>query len=157
MTHRIAFFASLIFVAAAPCGAQPPASGTTATSTADTSAASSAAPPSSTATSSAAAPATPAAGTDSAATASKPAGSETQASSEPSPELVKEARREGFKPKKRNGVTQFCQTTTPLGTRFESETCVDEAHLKMLVEQREDQRNQMRQSGACSGANCNGH
>jgi flagellar motor protein MotB len=146
----MALFASLLLVAAVPCGAQSPASATT-----DKSAASSAAPASSTATSSATA--APAAGTDSTAAASKPAGSETKASEEPSPELVKQARQEGFKPKKRNGVTQFCQTSAQMNTHFLSETCVDEAHLKMLVEQREDQRNQMRQSSACTGASCNAH
>jgi hypothetical protein len=103
------------------------------------------------------APAAAAAGTDSAATGAKAAGSETNASAEPSAELVKEARREGFKPKKRDGVTKFCQTSAPLGTRFESETCVDEVHLRMLVEQREDQRNLLRQSGACTGSACSGH
>jgi hypothetical protein len=104
----------------------------------------------------AAAAATGTAATDTAATGVKAAGSETDASAEPSPELLKQARREGFKPKKRDGVTKFCHTDAPLGTRFESETCVDEAHLKMLVEQREDQRNQLRQPGACTGSSCSG-
>ena len=103
------------------------------------------------------APAAAAAGSDTAATGAKAAGSETDASAEPSAELLKQARREGFKPKKRDGVTKFCQTTAPLGTRFESETCVDEAHLKMLVEQREDTRNLMRQQSACTGSSCSGH
>jgi hypothetical protein len=71
--------------------------------------------------------------------------------------VVKEARREGFKPKKRNGVTVFCQTSASLGTRFENETCVDEVHLQMLVEQRQAQRDLLRQQSACTGASCNGH
>jgi hypothetical protein len=137
MTHRIALFASLLIVAAAPCGAQSPASATTATSETTPPA-----PASSAATSSATAP------------AAKPADSATAASSEPSPELLKQARREGFKPKKRNGVTLFCQTSAQLGTRFESETCVDETQLKVVVQQREDQRNVLRQQGACTGSNC---
>ena len=147
MTHRIALFASLLLVAAAPCVAQSPASATT-----DKSATSPAAPASSTATSSQTAPA--AAGTDSAASAAKPASAATDASADPSPELVKQARREGFTPKKRDGVTKFCQKSAKMNTHFETETCVDEAHLKMLVEQREDQRNLMRQQGACVGSNC---
>ena len=150
MTHRMALFASLLLVAAAPCGAQSPASATP-----DKSAPTPAVPASSTATSPETAPAATAAGTDSAASASKPASSATDASAEPSPELVKEARREGFKPKKRNGVTQFCQTSVQINTRFPSETCVDEAHLKMLVEQRQDQRNQLSQPGACT--TCKSH
>jgi hypothetical protein len=163
MIHRTALLASLVLVAGAPCGAQSPtqtpaapssvaASGTTAER-----AASSANPSSSTASSSAAAPAKPAAGADSAATGSKPVSSATDASSEPSPEVLKEARREGFKPKKRNGVTQFCYSDATLGTRFETEKCYDQQHMEMLVQQREDQRNLMRQPGACSGSSCSGH
>jgi hypothetical protein len=65
------------------------------------------------------------------------------------------ARREGFKPKKRDGVTKFCQTSAQMNTHFQSETCIDEAQLKVLAEQREDTRNQLSQHGACTG--CNGH
>lgn len=148
MTRRIAFFASLILVAAAPCGAQPPASDATATS-----AASSPKPVSPASTS---ATATTAAGTDSKAPASKPASSATDASSEPSPEVLKEARREGFKPKKRNGVTIFCYTDATIGTRFESEKCVDQAQMEMMAQQRQDQRNQLSQPGACHGSDCSG-
>jgi hypothetical protein len=156
MTHRMALLASLMLVAAVPSGAQTPASSAPAES-----ATSSAKPSSSAASSSTTAPAAAdtasTVGTASAATASKPASSATDASSssEPSPEVLKEARREGFKPKKRNGVTQFCQTSPQMNTHFQSETCVDAAQLKMLVEQREDQRNQLSQHGACTG--CNGH
>ncbi len=150
MSHRLVLLASLILVAAAPCGAQPPASDATATS-----ATSSAAAASSTASSTATAPAKAAAGTDSAASTSKPAGSDIVASSDPSPEMLKKARQEGFKPKKRNGVTQFCRTDATLGTRFESETCYDQEHMEMLVQQREDQRNQLSQQTVCTG--CKGH
>jgi hypothetical protein len=43
-----------------------------------------------------------------------------------------------------------------MNTRFTSETCLDEAHLKMLAEQRQDMRNQLSQQSACVGA-CKGH
>lgn len=81
--------------------------------------------------------------------------SSAAAVSEPSPEVVKMALHEGFKPKKRNGITLFCHTDANLGTRFPSEKCCDEAHMKMLVQQREDMRDQMRHPAGCSG--CNGH
>jgi hypothetical protein len=151
MTNGMALLASLMLAAAAQCGAQSPASDTA------TSAASPAKPSSSTTSSSATAPATVAAGTDSTATASKPASSETTASSEPSPEVLKEARREGFKPKKRNGVTMFCYTDATLGTRFETEKCFDQAHMEALAQQRQDQRNLMQRPGACTGSACSGH
>jgi hypothetical protein len=153
MTHRLALLASLMLVAAAPCGAQSPASDAPATSaTPAAKPASSAAPPSTTAPA-AAAPA----GTDSTAAASKPASAATDASSEPSPEVLKEARREGFKPKKRDGVTKYCYTDATLGTRFETEKCFDQQHMEALVHEREDQRNLLHQPGACGGSNCNGH
>jgi hypothetical protein len=148
-----------MLAAGAPCGAQSPASSAPASSAPGESATSSAKPSSSTASSSATAPATVAAETDSTATAadSKPASSETAASSEPSPEVLKEARREGFKPKKRDGVTKFCYTDATLGTRFETEKCFDQHHMEALVQQREDQRNLLRQPGACTGSACGGH
>jgi hypothetical protein len=71
--------------------------------------------------------------------------------------VLKEARREGFKPKKRDGVTKFCYTDATLGTRFETEKCFDQHHMEALVQQREDQRNLLRQSGACTGSACSGH
>lgn len=153
MTHRMALLASLVLVAGAPCFAQSPASDAT-----PTSATSAVEPTSSSVASSATAPAAAAAGTDSTAAASKAASSATDASSsEPSPEVLKEARREGLKPKKRDGVTRFCHTDATLGTHFESEKCYDQQHMEMLVQQRQDQRNQLGQPTACSGSTCNGH
>jgi hypothetical protein len=142
MTHRTILFASLMLVAGAHCDAQSPAA--------------SSATSASSATTAPSAPAAADAGTDSAVTGSESAATNTP-SSEPSPELVKEARREGFRPKKRDGVTLFCHTDATLGTRFETEKCVNQAQLQTVVQQREDQRNVMRQQGACTGSNCSGH
>ena len=71
--------------------------------------------------------------------------------------MLKEARREGFKPKKRDGVTKFCYTDATLGTRFETEKCFDQAQMELLAQQRQDQRNQLGKPTACGGSNCNGH
>ncbi len=156
MTYRPVLLASLMLVAAAPCVAQSPAPGATATSATSPAATSSPAA-SSSATAPAAAPVTAAAGTDSTATASRAAGAATDASSsEPPPEVLKQARREGLKPKKRDGVTKFCYTDATLGTRFETEKCYDQQHMEMLVQQRQDQRNQLSQPIACTGSSCNG-
>jgi hypothetical protein len=70
--------------------------------------------------------------------------------------VLKEARREGFKPKKRDGVTKYCYTDATLGTRFETEKCYDQQHMEMLVQQRQDQRNQLSQPTACTGSGCSG-
>jgi hypothetical protein len=144
MTPRIALLATLLLVGAAPCGAQPPASGTTPSATPSAAPADST-PSSSTTSSSDKPPPAAAAGTDAAATAT-----------EPSPELLKAARREGFTPKKRNGVTKFCQSEAKMNTRFVTETCIDEAQLQQTIQQRQDVRNQLSQQGACVGA-CKGH
>jgi hypothetical protein len=39
----------------------------------------------------------------------------------------------GFKVKKRGKFTLFCKTDTPLGTRFKSETCYDEANMRAYM------------------------
>jgi hypothetical protein len=70
--------------------------------------------------------------------------------------VLKEARREGFKAKKRNGVTQYCYTNASMGTRFETEKCFDQAQMEILVQQRQDQRNLLSQPAACTGAACSG-
>jgi len=145
MSRRAAFLASLIVVAAVPCAAQAPAP----TSSAPTSAT----PPSSPAPSSATAPSAPAA---TAAADSKPATAANNAS-DPSPEVIKKARREGLRPKKRDGITKFCETSQSLGTHFATEKCYTQAQVDQLAEQRQDERNQLGQSIACGGANCSGH
>jgi hypothetical protein len=76
---------------------------------------------------------------------------------DPSPELIKKARREGLKPKKRDGVTKFCETDKSLGTHFETEKCYTGAQVDQLAAQRQDVRNQLGQGIACGGANCSGH
>ena len=51
--------------------------------------------------------------------------SSASASAELSPDLIKKARREGYKPEKqKNGETLFCVKDASLGTRFETKKCV---------------------------------
>jgi hypothetical protein len=71
--------------------------------------------------------------------------------------MLKKARLEGLRPKKRNGTTKFCETSQSLGTHFETEKCYTEAQVDQLAAQRQDVRNQLGQSIACGGANCSGH
>jgi hypothetical protein len=145
MIYRFGLVASLILAVTAPCGAQTSNAGAPAAST-DASATAGTPPP---ATSSSAA-AAPSASADATAGA-KPASSASGASNEPSPELVKEARREGFKPKKRNGETQFCYTDKSTGTHFETEKCYNQQQMEQVVQQRQDQRDQLHQQTACTG------
>jgi hypothetical protein len=71
--------------------------------------------------------------------------------------MIKKARREGLRPKKRDGVTKFCEKGKQLGTLFETETCYTAAQVDQLAAQRQDVRNQLGQGVACGGANCSGH
>lgn len=151
MTYRSLLIFSLALTGTLSSSAQSPQPAPTATTSAPASAAVSAAN---------APAATSTAEASSSTPSASPAGDKPPASSaasdESSPELLKEARREGFKPKKRNGVTQFCYSDATLGTRFETEKCYTAAQMQMVIEQRTDVRNSLRQPGACGGS-CNGH
>lgn len=76
--------------------------------------------------------------------------------SDPSPEVIKKARREGLKPKKRDGVIKFCETDKSTGTHFETEKCYTQIQMEELAQQRQDARNQLGQPVACGGS-CSGH
>jgi hypothetical protein len=147
VTYRKVALLSLVLMAVAPCMAQaPPAAPNTAP------APSSSAP--------AASPSAPtASGTSAPGNAPAAAPSSTaNASDEPSPDLIKQARREGYKPEKqKNGETLFCYKDASLGTRFETKKCVKPDELKMVIAARQDQRNLLNQTGACVGAGCSSH
>jgi hypothetical protein len=144
MPHRSAAFISLMLMFVAPCMAQTPAPPTNSASSSQPS------PASETAPSSSSAPAPTAAPTSSTA----PADSSAASSSDPSPEMVKKARSEGFKAEKqKNGATLFCYKDASLGTKFETKKCITPDELQIVIDARQDQRNQMRQHGCM--ANCN--
>jgi hypothetical protein len=68
--------------------------------------------------------------------------------------MIKKARSEGFKAEKqKNGATLFCYKDASLGTKFETKKCITPDELQIVIDARQDQRNQMRQRG-CT-ANCN--
>jgi hypothetical protein len=71
--------------------------------------------------------------------------------------VLKEAKREGFKAKKRDGVTKYCNTDAAIGTHFVTEKCYSEVDMEREVQRRQDQRNLLHQQAGCGGANCNGH
>jgi hypothetical protein len=152
MIYRSIFVASLILAVTIPCGAQTPNPGAPAASSSDASATAGASPP---AASSSAAPASSAASPAASSSTASPSSSASNASDEPSPQLLKEARREGFRPKKRNGETQFCYTDKSTGTHFETEKCYNQQQMEQVVQQRQDERDQLHQQSACTG--CKGH
>jgi hypothetical protein len=143
MTHRKALYLislAAIAGATAPCYAQQAT-----------------APGSQSAAPAAASPTTPTTATLSSAAPAPAAPASADSAAGPSPELLKKARQEGFKPKTVNGVTQFCYRDASTGTHFQTEKCYDEAHLMSVLAQRQDQRNSLSKPNTCEGAGCGSH
>jgi len=139
MTYcKVALFC-LALMAAGPCLAQAPA----------------AAPSSSAPAAASAAPASAASTPSSASTTASTTTS--SAADELSPDLIKKARREGYKPEKeKNGETLFCYKDASTGTRFETKKCVKPEELEVVIHARQDQRDMLSHQGACVGSNCSG-
>jgi hypothetical protein len=58
----------------------------------------------------------------------------------PSDDILRSARDAGFAIKVANGRTHFCKTEAPLGTRFVSESCMDEPTVRLWLERAQQQR-----------------
>lgn len=86
------------------------------------------------------------------------ASSISSTSAEASPELVKKARSEGFKPKvQKSGKTLFCRKDAAMNTRFETETCYTASQIESIVEQRQQMHDELARPRACAGAACGGN
>jgi hypothetical protein len=64
----------------------------------------------------------------------------------PSPELIKDAKSNGYKIKVVRGQTRFCKSETPIGTHFPTETCLNEDQLRLSMQQAQQARDSMTQS-----------
>lgn len=64
----------------------------------------------------------------------------------PAPEIIKEARRDGYvlKIKSGNGNYVFCRTDANVGTRFTTEKCLDVGLFALMQQQQQRDRDQMR-------------
>jgi hypothetical protein len=82
------------------------------------------------------------------AAADKPAG--------PSAETLKKAKQNGYYTRVRKGETFFCKKEAKLGTRFETENCMNENQLAMTLERNQAQRDQMMTTTCGGGASCGG-
>jgi hypothetical protein len=58
----------------------------------------------------------------------------------PSSDILRSARNAGFKIKIANGTTHFCKTAAPLGSRFASESCMNEQQVTLFLSRAQDQR-----------------
>lgn len=58
----------------------------------------------------------------------------------PSADILRSARNAGFTIKIANGVTHFCKTEAPVGTRLVAERCMNEQLLTLFLSRAQDQR-----------------
>jgi hypothetical protein len=58
----------------------------------------------------------------------------------PSADILRSARNAGFKIKIADGKTHFCKTEAPIGTRFVSESCMNEQQVTLFLSRAQGQR-----------------
>lgn len=61
----------------------------------------------------------------------------------PSDDILRSARDAGFKIKIANGKTHFCKTEAPVGSRFETESCMDEPTVRLWLERAQEQKDKL--------------
>jgi hypothetical protein len=61
----------------------------------------------------------------------------------PSDDILRSARDAGFKIKIANGTTHFCKTGAAVGTRFESETCMNEQQVSLWLIRAQAQKDKL--------------
>lgn len=61
------------------------------------------------------------------------------------PEILHEARDEGFKPVTRHKVTFYCKSEIIVGSAFPIHTCYNEDQLKVVLQQHQTERMQLQQ------------
>jgi hypothetical protein len=62
----------------------------------------------------------------------------------PSPDVLKRAKLAGYRVKKlRDGTTAFCKQESHVGTRFSTDSCIDENQLEELLLRAQSQRDSM--------------
>jgi hypothetical protein len=61
----------------------------------------------------------------------------------PSEDILRSARDAGFKIKVANGKTHFCKTGAAVGTRFETESCMDEPTVRLWLERAQEHKDRL--------------
>ena len=61
----------------------------------------------------------------------------------PSADILRSARNAGFNIKIANGTTHFCKTQAPIGSRFVSESCMNEQQVTLWLSRAQDQREKL--------------
>jgi hypothetical protein len=73
----------------------------------------------------------------------------------PSADTLKKAREAGYRTRVKRGVVYYCKDVVETGTRFKTETCLDDNQLARTLVQQQVQRDQF-SNHTCSGGGCNG-
>ena len=78
----------------------------------------------------------------------KPAGSSAQLATitvngGPSADILRSARNAGFNIKFAGGTAHFCKTQAPIGSRFVSESCMNEQQVTLWLARAQDQREKL--------------
>jgi hypothetical protein len=61
----------------------------------------------------------------------------------PSADILRSARDAGFKIKIADGTTHFCKTQAPIGSRFVTESCMNEQQVTLWLSRAQDQREKL--------------
>ena len=73
----------------------------------------------------------------------------------PSADTLKKARTAGYHTKVHRGEVYYCKDIVQTGTRFKTETCLDENQLAQVLERQQAQRDQLT-GHSCAGSGCSG-
>jgi hypothetical protein len=73
----------------------------------------------------------------------------------PPADVLKKARDAGYHTKVSHGVVYYCKVDADIGTRFQTEKCLDEDQLVTTLQRLDAARDQLR-NNACSGSGCSG-
>lgn len=71
-------------------------------------------------------------------------------------DLRKKAAQHGYRTRVKNGVATFCRSGATLGSRFVTEKCMNEDQFALTLLREDQQRDQLRLTGACGGIVCGG-
>jgi hypothetical protein len=84
--------------------------------------------------------------------------SAARAPTDPSAQLLRDARNAGFRPQNVRGTLMFCRVAVELGSNFPVRTCYNEQQVRIKIRQYQEQRNQLEQTRqippVCRPPNC---
>ena len=71
--------------------------------------------------------------------------------------VIRQAREQGYKPRKTNGDTVYCRSEAVIGSRLEKVVCLTEESLAQVLRNTEDAQQALMRGNTCAGAGCGGN